>query len=658
MTRPLDPDTLIFGLYNASDPQVSPDGSRLVYTFSHTDRDLQKSSSHIWMCDIDGGNPRQLTNGGSGGNGGKDRSARWSPDGQRLAFLSSRAGGCRLFVLPVSGPGEAREITRHVPDIADITWSPDSSRLAYTAPVDPANPDERPFPAGNAPRVRVTRRIDYKQDGLGYLGDTRRQVFVLDVASGVRRQMTAGPQDHYSPQWSPDGGWLAMQVPNRNGMCSQLGLLEVETGEMKLVGPEAGVVGAWAWSPEGDRILFAGERDKTWQLDLFLYDVEGGQILQLTADLPCAPDDGFLPLAPPAHPVWLDGRYAAFHGFRAGASGLYLIDTQTGQLDMLHIWQAQNTGFSTDTARRYFAQAYSTMESTGALVIYDLQANTSRVIANQNAPLLQEQPPAQWERVEGQRGEYAIDSWLLKPPDFDPGRRYPVILDVHGGPHRWHGYGFTPLQQCLATHGFLVVAPNPRGSGSYGRTFARQVVGDWAGADYLDLLAVLDFALERPYADRDRTGIYGHSYGGYIVAWAIGQTQRFRAAVCGAPVFDLESHYGTSDISHTFGDKEWGGPPHQQRDWYAAHSPSTIIHHARTPTLIVHGEADERCPIGQGEQMFIALQKAGCEVEFVRYPGGSHLFNRAGPPEHRVDWLGRVLGWFQRYLGGPVGEIG
>ena len=178
---------------------------------------------------------------------------------------------------------------------------------------------------------------------------------------------------------------------------------------------------------------------------------------------------------------------------------------------------------------------------------------------------------------------------------------------------------------------------------------------DWGGEDYLDLMAVVDEVLERPYADAERTGIYGYSYGGYMTSWTIGQTDRFKAAVCGAPCFDLESMYGTSDIGHIFGPLQWGGDAARQSpEWYAAHSPSSFAHRATTPTLIIHGEADDRCPIGQGEQMFVALLDAGCEVEFARYPGGSHLFLRSGPPAHKVDYFTRVTSWFRDHLGGAV----
>lgn len=648
MPHPLTPDTLIYGFTLAGDPQISPDGTRILYSLSQTNRDTKKPSSNLWLCDVDGSNPRQLTQ-TSGRNGG----GRWSPDGSRIAFVSDRVKKSGIFVLPALASGEAREITHHSASITDLAWSSDGTRLAYTVPFDPANPDESEPPEGAAPRVRVTRRIDYKQDNRGYLGDTRLQVFVVDVATGERRRVTREVVDYSVPQWSPDGMWLAAQVPNRNTMYSQLALIEVATGETCLIGSEDGVAGTWAWSPSGDHILIAGDTSQSWQLDLFLYDVASGQTRRLTEDLQCAPDTGYSNVIPPAQPIWLDDRHALFHAIQSGASGLYAIDTQTGAIEQVQHTQALNSGLSMDATRRYAVQSHSRLDAIGEISVFDRVSGETRILTRYGEPVLREHPAATWERLDVRRGDFTTEAWLLKPPNFDPSRRYPVILDVHGGPNSYYGYGFNLVQQCLASHDFLVVFSNPRGSGSYGRHFTQQVIHDWGGEDYLDLMTLMDAVLERPYADAERTGIYGYSYGGFMTAWTIGHTQRFKAAVCGAPCFDLESFYGTSDIGLSFGDIQFGGEPHAIREWYAAHSPSNFAHQTRTPTLIVQGEADERCPIGQGEQMFITLKKAGCEVEFARYPGGSHAMLRVGPPEHRADFLTRVLGWFQTHLGEP-----
>jgi dipeptidyl aminopeptidase/acylaminoacyl peptidase len=645
MAQPLTPDTLVYGLTPAGDPQIAPDGTAIVYSLGAVNRETKKGASQVWRCDRDGGNATRLTYSGE-----RNRGARWSPDGRAIAFVSDRVKRSGIFVLPASGGGEAREVTHHAQDIGELSWSPDGKSIAYVVQIDPENPEGNDPAPDAAPRVRVTRRIDYKQDGRGYLGDTRRQIFVVDVASGERRQVTTDAADHNFPEWSPDGQWLAAQVWNRNGMCSQLGLISVATGETRLIGPELGVVSVWAWSPTGDRILFAGDTQQTWQTDYFVYDVAAGQVRRLTDDLPCLPVAGFPNQIVPSNPVWLDGHRALFHAARAGASGLYLLDVATGRVEPIRGGQSLNVGFSVDANRRYAVQGRASLDGVGEIVVTDLAERTDRVIVQPNAAVLAESPTASWERFDVQRCGFTIEAWLLKPPDFDPGKRYPLVLDVHGGPNGFYGYGFNPVQQCLATNGFLVVFSNPRGSGSYGRHFTQQVSRDWGGQDYLDLMAVVDAMLERPYVDRERTGIWGYSYGGYMTAWTISQTSRFKAAVCGAPCFDLESMYGTSDISHHFGELQWGGAPHQTREWYAAHSPSNFAHQTKTPTLIVHGEADERCPIGQGEQMFVALKKAGCEVEFARYPGGSHSWSALWPAEHRADLMGRVLDWFNSRL--------
>lgn len=644
MPQPLSPETLVYGFTVAGDPQVSPDGERIVYSLASVDRESKQGRSQVWACDIDGGNARQLTWGGK-----RSGSARWSPDGTRIAFVSDRVEKSGLFVLPLDG-GEARELARHPASIADPAWSPDGTRIAYTVEVDPGAPGGEMKP-DEVPPVRVTSRIDYKQDGRGYLGDKRYQVFVVDVESGERRQLTTEPVDHVFPAWAPDGQWLAVQVLTDNGMHSKIGLVPLTGGVARVIEPSPeGTVSTWAWSPDGKRIVFTGDTSITWQTDFFVYDVSTGAVRRVTTDLSCLPIGGLPGQLAPAQPAWLDDRQVLFHAVRAGASGLYVIDLDDGALEEVTRQEALWMGFSVDRERRRAVFAHASLDAVGEIAVYDRAAGETRVVTGYCRPTLAEHPPARWERFDVTRDGFTTEAWLLKPPDFDATKRYPVVLDVHGGPNGYYGYGFTPMQQCLATNGFIVVYSNPRGSGSYGRHFTQQVIEDWGGEDYLDLMAVVDRVLERPYADGDRVGIWGYSYGGYMTAWTIGQTDRFRAAVCGAPCFDLESMWGTSDISHVFGEIQWGGPPHARREWYATHSPSEFAHRAKTPTLIIHGEADERCPIGQGEQMFVALKKAGCEVEFARYPGGAHSFIRLGPAAHREDVLRRALDWFKRHL--------
>ncbi|HEU5430593.1 MAG TPA: S9 family peptidase, partial [Thermomicrobiales bacterium] len=604
MSSPLTPDRLVYGLVTAGDPRVSPDGERVLYTLSTPDRASNRVNRQLWQCGIDGSQPRQLTSHGRSNAGG-----RWSPDGRRIACVAKRGEPEQSAIVLRDNDGASRELARSSQQISGLAWSPDGRSVAYTAPFDPTDEDG----GGKNPRsrVRVTRRIDYKQDNraAGYLGDVRHQVFVVDVAGGAPRMVTREAVDHHHPQWSPDGRRIAVQIPNRNGMCSQLGIVDVESGAVDLVGSPDGVVGAWAWSPSGDRILVAGEPARTWQLDLLLYDVGANSLRRLTDDLAVLPDAGSPTLEPPSQPVWLNERVVLFHAIRAGASELWTIDVDTGGLDRVHHWNGVAGGLSVDGARRFVVQGFSDFTTIGQIAVFDRESGSASIITQYNEDLLAASSPAIPERLEIRREPFTIDGWLLKPPDFDPARRYPVVLDIHGGPNGFFGERFDRLQQCLATHGFLVVICNPRGSGSYGRAFTQQVTGDWGGEDFRDLMAMLDLVLERAYADATRVGVTGFSYGGFMTAWTIGQTDRFGAAVCGAPVFDLASFIGTSDIGHIFSEQQWGVEAAHDPDWRAAHSPATFAHRATTPTLILHGEADQRCPIGQGEQMFVALLK-------------------------------------------------
>ncbi|HVL23464.1 MAG TPA: S9 family peptidase, partial [Thermomicrobiales bacterium] len=642
----LTPDRLIFDLQSTATPRISHDGARVAYIRSATERGTARSTSHLWLVDVDGANPRQLTQTGT-----STSDPVWAPDNASIAFISQRGenGAHAICLLPLAG-GEARVVTTHTQRPTGLAWSPDGTQIAYTIPVDPENPDETPRDPGAPPAVRVITRIDYKQDNRGYLNDVRHQVMVVDVASGDRRQVSTELWDHSAPQWSPDGTKLAAKISNRNGMHSELGVLPVDGGAAVRVGWQDGGIGTWAWSRDGSFVLFDGYPRSSPQTEYYRYDLATGETRQLTDDLQFSPESGRPTISGPAQPAWLDDRTALVHGVQHGASGLWTIDAETGDLTEVVRWQATRAGLSVDASGKRVVLGSSDCTTTGQTVLFDRETGETTVLVDPNTSLFEDTPAATVEPFSIDRDGWTIDAWLYKPADFDETKQYPLVLDVHGGPHGNYGYAFNIGAQILASHGILVVASNPRGSGTYGRAFGEAVRGDWGGEDWKDLQAVLAEVESRPYVDPARTGIYGYSYGGYMTSWAIGQTDRFKAAVCGAPVFNMLSFYGTSDIGHVFGESQWGGTPQEVGDWMVERSPSTHIHKAVTPTLIVHGEADDRCPIGQGEEMFVGLLKAGVEVEFVRYPGGSHMMLRGGPVQHRVDYYTRVLIWFQRHL--------
>ncbi|CAN5116815.1 S9 family peptidase [soil metagenome] len=638
--KPLTPDVLAYGLVTAADPQVSPDGSRLLYVVRTVDPESHRVTGVLWQCDIHGAKAAPVPGLRHGA-----RAARWSPDGRRIAYVARAERGTALCITD-AGSGEAAastELTVHAGEIADLSWSPDGSNIADVTEYDPANPDELPRAAGAAPEVRGTRRMDYKMDGRGWLGDVREHVFVAEVARGGRRRITRELVDHHAPKWSPDGRQVAATAGKVDGGRPQLMLIDVISGEARRCGTAEDAVTVVAWSPSGDRVLQVGAVGHTFENDFYLYDLEAGRRERLTQDHESVPTDA----------TWLDESRVLVHSTWHGGSCLEILDVQRCQVERIARFEGRHAGMSVDRARTLVAQGRMSLDCYGEIAVYDLGSRSLRTITSYSAPVLAERPAARWERFDVQR-DVTIEAWLLLPPDLDPAKRYPVILDTHGGPTANYGYGFMAHQQCFATNGFIVVYANPRGSDSYGPDFARRIVLDWGNEDFKDYLAVVDAVAERPYVDPERIGIFGISYGGYMTSWAIGQTDRFKAAVCGEPMFDLESDWGTSDVSYNGLEIFGGGPPHARREWFAAHSPSSFAHRVTTPTLVFAGEDDQRCPIGQSEQMFIALRKAGAETEFARYPGGSHMFFAFGLPEHRADWLARTLRWFTDHLGGPA----
>jgi dipeptidyl aminopeptidase/acylaminoacyl peptidase len=271
-------------------------------------------------------------------------------------------------------------------------------------------------------------------------------------------------------------------------------------------------------------------------------------------------------------------------------------------------------------------------------------------MTDDNHDYLAEHPAAILEKFTFQRQGLNIECRLWLPPTFDANQRYPLVLDIHGGPNSAFYDAFNFTQQVLATAGFVVLAVNPRGSATYGQAFTMAVLGDWGGEDYQDLMAAVDLVAARPYIDPMRLGVHGYSYGGFMTSWIIGRTQRFKAAVVGAPCIDLPSMYGTSDIGVSFGELQWNGTRWEAMALAVERSPLTYAPGVETPVLLMHGEADLRCPIEQAEQYFVALKRHGKEVEFVRFPDCSHLFLRVGHPKMREEYLRRALEWFQRYL--------
>ncbi|MGB3329822.1 MAG: S9 family peptidase [Thermomicrobiales bacterium] len=645
MSLPITPEAIVWDLPTIAAGNVSPDGKHILYTVARPDRETGKGDSQIWIADIDGGNRRQLTQVGTG-----NSNPQWSPDGTRIAYVSQREGDhpSSIVVMPFAAGGEATVLTSHTTPPMSLAWSPDGTTLLYNMNVDPENPDETPLDPKAPPKPRIVTTITYKFDGFGYRGLNRFQVFTVDASSGERKCLTSGTSDHMNLAWSPDGSQIGCILWEDGPFRSSIAVIDAKSGETTALTEPGMVKGVLSWSPDGAKILFDTD------MSGFAYvDVATKATHDVNEDLGFQPDGAYAPGKPP---VWLDEQTVLVHGFGGTRSGLWKVALQDGEVTYIAQWDAFHGGITPipGSATHDFIQSTNDLGGHIGLARINGETGEKTQLFTIADDFIKEYAPAKWEIVSVDRGDWHIEGILLKPANFDERKRYPVLLNVHGGPQGAFHQAISPDAQVLAANGFIVLMPNPRGSTGYGKRFSFSVYDDWGNEDWKDLQALFDTVLERPYCDAERTGIIGYSYGGYMTSWAIGHTNRFKAAVCGSPPFDLEAMYGSSDISWLLGGMQWGGAPWEAREEYDRLSPSGFIQNATTPTLIIQGEADERCPVGQAEQLFISLRALGVDTEMARYPGGFHGFIIQGEPTHRIDYYQRSLDWFKKYLGDPA----
>jgi dipeptidyl aminopeptidase/acylaminoacyl peptidase len=635
------------------DVAITPDGSAVFFIRLRPDED-DGELSELWSCSSDGGDPTPVRT-------GANHVAAFGLDtsGERLAIVASDEDVSRLRVVPLGG-AEPREILRlpgSMPgpiatgsnSIRDIVWSPDGSLIAFTAYVwEPGT--HRPVYSDVAPHVRVIRSPMYKEDGLGDSPAGTLQVHLVDVATGDVRRLTATAHDHDRPAFSPDGRWVAAHRRDpTNNYRSTVVLYPVEGGDHIVIGSEDGRLDHLAWSPDGGRLAFVGNATgpPSPTREILLFDLATDRLTTLVEDPPAEP------LGPL---VWLGMNELLVHGLRGANSALFVIGVDRGTTKLIAELGAGHWGMSVDRGGRRLAQTRETPTCFGEVVVVDLGSADVRSIVEPD-PVLGEAGVAPPRTLTVASGELTIEAISLKPAGAAPDERLPTIFCLHGGPaDAWGGY-FTDIAFLLASHGYQAVMPNVRGSIGYGRAFASAQQGDYGGGELADLMAVVDEVSSSDGTDASRLGIIGGSHGGYLTSWAIANTERFAAAVCACPVFDLRSEWGTHDVGPGWGDLYLGGAPWEAPHLYSERSPSFLAHRITTPTLVVHGEADHRCPVGQGEQLFAALHRTGCPSELVLYPGASHGFGEPGFPRRvRTDYFTRLLAWFDTYLRSPTTE--
>ncbi|MBV9774009.1 MAG: S9 family peptidase [Gemmatimonadetes bacterium] len=620
-------------LRNVADPALSPDGRWVAYTVTTTDYAADRARTEVVIAPAAGGEPRRVAEGGS---------PRWSPDGRTLAFRGGRGEQAGIW-LYTPGVDSARFLARvQTTDhflghraVKGFAWSPDGTRIAYVS-ADP------PAPQGSSD-VRVVRRILYKTR-TGLSDNRLSHLWVVPVAGGEPRQVTRGSYDEHSLSWAPDSRRLVF-ISNRSpdpdaNYSDDLWIVDVDSGRETQLTRTVGTEFQPAWSPDGRSIAYLGNvraqntKDSSPEdTHLYLIPADGGAPRMLAPEL----DRRVAEL------VWDPGSRSLLAGAGdRGMSVLYRVPVDGGRAVPVVQGEFQARSVATDGRGRTLAFLRSDQTHPTEVWIAGADGRGARQLSHmQDADSL-------W--VQGADGT-PVQGWLMKPADWQPGRRYPMVLYVHGGPHGMYGYTFTDAFQLLAARGYAVLFLNPRGSSGYGQHFTDGVVMNWGGGDYQDLMAGVDAALARnPWIDRERLGVVGSSYGGFMTNWIITQTPRFRGAVASASVSDLVSFYGTSLYSDLV-ETEFNGVPWKNYAMLWQWSPLAHVEGVRTPTLFLHGESDHDVPITQAEEMYMALRKQGVDAEMARYPGEGHGI--AGP-QHRVDYLTRMIGWFDRYVKGGI----
>ena len=635
-----------FSFENIADPHISPDGRQVAYVVGTVDRKANRRVTAIWLIPTSGtAAPRRLTAEGFNAN-----APRWSPDGTRLAFLSARgeAGGRpQIHVLRMDG-GEAQQISRLKNGVQSYQWSPQGDlfvALSQTGPSDAI------APADKKSDVRHYSTISYKFNDTGWFDDKRSHLWIVGATDGTARQLTSGDNwNDTDPQWSPDGTRIAF-VSDRTGQEFEDGhnkdvwVIPAAGGELLKISDHVYDDAQPRWSPDGTQIAFTGETKRRELPKIYLAPATGGPSKLAVDELDLIPADL----------SWTAPKELRFQTGNRGTTNLFRVDLNTRKVSPLTTGERAVRAADVNTKTNTLIYLANNFQHLDDLYAAALDGKDERHLTHLNTKLWADLDLAQVERVPYKSTDgWEVDGFLVKPLGFDPAKKYPMILSVHGGPAGQYGTDWYQEFQVYAAKGWAVFFCNPRGSTGYGAKFERGIVNNWGVMDYQDVMAGVDAVIKQnTWIDTDRLGVTGGSYGGFMTNWIVGHNNRFKAAVTLRSVVNFISDDGTRDVAYGHAD-DFKGFLFDYFDQYWEASPLKYAKNVKTPTLILHSDNDFRVPLEQGEQWFRALKHYGVTTELVIFPRENHNLTRTGEPKHLVESMNWQLWWFDKYLMGDT----